>query len=129
MLSLPHSPQAAVARRTRRAAPASQRPPARGLTSTTFIASGRRAAVGERGHVVQRRDDALREQQPRREIQIVAGRSHRDDQALAGDPDLQRLLGDNEIAIGGQRAGAAPIAAALDGALDDPYAGLRPDRQ
>ena len=82
----------------------------------------------ERGHVVHRSDDAFREQQPGRQIQIVAGRSHRDDQALAADPDLQRLLGDHQIAIGGarrRRAGVAlTLAAALDGPLDDPHAGL-----
>ena len=131
MLSLPHSPQAAVARRTRRAAPASSARPPAAVTSTTFSRSRPAvfAAVDERGDVVHRRDDALREQQPGGEIQIVSGRPHRDDQALAADPDLQRLFGDHEIAIGGAHAAGARITATLDRAFDDPDAGLRPDRE
>ena len=126
MLSLPHRPQAEVARRTCRAAAACERPPARrgDVDDVVTVAARRRAAVNESGHVIHRRDDALREQQPRGEIQIVAGRSHRDDEALAADPELQRLLGDDEIMMGGPPARGARIAATLDRPLDDARAGL-----
>ena len=105
--------------------------PARGgdVDDVVAIASGRLGAMGEDGHVVHRRDDALREQQAGRQVEIIAGRPHGDDQALAGDPDLQRLLGDHQIAIGGPLAGGARVSAPLDAALDDAHARLRPDGQ
>jgi hypothetical protein len=61
-------------------------------------------------HVGARADDAFREQEPDREILIVPGRAHRDGNRLLdaaavaariAQPDLERLLGRDEIRVVG----------------------------
>ena len=108
-----------------------QRPAGRGrhLDDVVAVAAGGRRALDERGHLVERGDHAFGEEQAGREVEIVARRPHRDQQALAADADLERLLGDHLVAVGGEGARGPRLPPPLDGTLDGARAGLRPDRQ
>src|SRR5262249_37497512 len=55
------------------------------------------AADGDRADVLRPRDDALREEEPRGELLVVAGRPHRDAEGASVDPDLERLLDGDEV--------------------------------
>src|SRR5258708_2844343 len=55
------------------------------------------AAVRDAADVVARRDHALGEEAPHRQLAVGAGRAHGDGHRLARRADLQRLLGDDVV--------------------------------
>ena len=98
MLALPHNPHDDVVVKLRKPLAAMPGTPAASVTVEQVVLLGLVAgAVAHLGHLVGAVDNALGEQEARRELEVVAGRAHGDRDGRARDPDLERLLGHERV--------------------------------